>query len=171
LVSILPISYYGLSKDKSVWETSCMNLLMKIFLTKIQGSYLRSCVTPSNYGLYPGIHRWQIVSRRAVGPRWHDAVAYTIVQTMTMSYFRQTIAAGLPAFAYLKRANNGSDWLPPGEVSGQKTSGIRYAITASGWKWCALGMQPNATSEWENFSCGCTESTVLRPQHCSVGRV
>jgi hypothetical protein len=30
------------------------------------------------YGLYPRIHRWEIVSRRAV-TRWHDAVACTIV--------------------------------------------------------------------------------------------
>jgi hypothetical protein len=34
----------------------------------------------SNYGLYPrSIHRWENASRRAVGPRWHNDVAYTIV--------------------------------------------------------------------------------------------
>jgi hypothetical protein len=69
------------------------------------------------------------VSRRAVGPRWHDAVANTIVSTMTMSYFRsevgshqrarcrrQIIAVGLPAFVYLKRAGKQrSDW-PPDEA-------------------------------------------------------
>jgi hypothetical protein len=41
-------------------------------------AYLRYCVTPSNYGIYPSIHRWEIVSRRAVGHRGHDDVAYAI---------------------------------------------------------------------------------------------
>jgi hypothetical protein len=31
-------------------------------------TYLGCCVTPSNYGSYPGIHRRESVSRRAVGP-------------------------------------------------------------------------------------------------------
>jgi hypothetical protein len=31
------------------------------------------------YVLYPRIHRWESVSRRAVGSRWHDDVACTIV--------------------------------------------------------------------------------------------
>jgi hypothetical protein len=29
--------------------------------------------------IYPRIHRWESVSRRVVGPRWYDDVAYTIV--------------------------------------------------------------------------------------------
>jgi hypothetical protein len=33
---------------------------------------------PNTSGFYPWIHRWESVSRRAVGPRWHDNVAYTV---------------------------------------------------------------------------------------------
>jgi hypothetical protein len=73
----------------------------------------------------PRIHRGEIVSRRAVGPRWHDAVAYTIVSVIdndnevfleaslevtshasarAFVLAKQRLAAGLPAFVYLRRA-------------------------------------------------------------------
>jgi hypothetical protein len=32
--------------------------------------YLGHCITPSTTDFYPRIHRWECVSRRAVGPRW-----------------------------------------------------------------------------------------------------
>jgi hypothetical protein len=51
--------------------------MIYIFTTQ---AYLGYCVIPSNYGLYPRIHRCEIVSRGAVaGPRWLDDVAYTVV--------------------------------------------------------------------------------------------
>jgi hypothetical protein len=81
-------------------------------------AYLGYCVTLSNYGLYPRIHH-RDVSGRAVGPRWHDAVADTIHNSIDIDNVlflearlealpmhvhcpRQTIVAGLPAFVYLK---------------------------------------------------------------------
>jgi hypothetical protein len=82
------------------------------------------CVTPSNYGPYPRIHRWENLSRRPVADLTGMMTSPTqylgSVDWMTMCYFleatlevtshasaqcpRQTIAAGLPAFVYLKRA-------------------------------------------------------------------
>jgi hypothetical protein len=61
-------------------STLSVSLLQKKYIDSatIQG-YLGYCVTPPNYVHYPRIHRWVSVSRRAVGPRWHDDVAYTIV--------------------------------------------------------------------------------------------
>jgi hypothetical protein len=51
--------------------------------------HIQACVTPTNYGLYPRIHRGQIVSRRAVGPRWHDAVAlHNSVHNDNISYLK-----------------------------------------------------------------------------------
>jgi hypothetical protein len=76
-------------------------------------AYMRYCVTPSNYWHYPRIHCWESVSRRVVGPRWHDDVACTrqcvIFRNEVGSHQRarcqrQIIAACLPAFVYLKRA-------------------------------------------------------------------
>jgi hypothetical protein len=90
------------------------------------------------------------MSRRAIGPRWHDAVTYDnsvdngnvlflearleVTSHASARYCpRQTIAAGLPAFVYLKaRVNNGSDWLPPGEAV---VSPHRYEGHVSGGIW------------------------------------
>jgi hypothetical protein len=46
------------------------------------------------------------VSRRAVGPRWHDDNDNVLFyeSPARARYQRQTIAAWLPAFVYLKRA-------------------------------------------------------------------
>jgi hypothetical protein len=88
-------------------------------------AYLGCCVTLSNYRLYPRIHHWESVSdtglpgvlchslklltlhcwenvsRRAVGPRWHDDVTYTIVQIWQCVIFRYFCmsAKGVPRSA------------------------------------------------------------------------
>jgi hypothetical protein len=91
-------------------------------------AYLGYYVTPSNYGLYPRIHRGEIVSRRAVGPRWHDAVAQQCVIFRSEVGILQPCQRArivldkqyLPAFIYLLYnawVNIGSDWLPPSKAA------------------------------------------------------
>jgi hypothetical protein len=77
-------------------------------------AYLRYCVTPSIYGLYPSIHRWESVSR-PVGPRWHRRLRKSVDQWQCVIFRseveshqrarcqRQTIADWLPAFVYFKK--------------------------------------------------------------------
>jgi hypothetical protein len=67
----LKVCWYQCLQYEPAWNTVGPSVAIQ--------AYLGYCVTPSNYGLYPRIHRWQIVSRRAIRPRWHDAVAYIIV--------------------------------------------------------------------------------------------
>jgi hypothetical protein len=68
-------------------------------------AYLGYCVTPSNYGHYPRIHRWQIVLRRAVGPRWHDAVR-PLVKPRGSLYARNHALTNHVLFVY------NPDWIP-----------------------------------------------------------
>jgi hypothetical protein len=52
---------------------------------------IRYCITASNHGLYPRIRRGECVSRRAVGPRWHDDFAYTISVDLRHVIFRSEV--------------------------------------------------------------------------------
>jgi hypothetical protein len=57
----------GWSQDHNI-HLSRNATVMTVKTTLLIQAYLGYCVTLSNYELYPRIHRWEIMSRRAVGP-------------------------------------------------------------------------------------------------------
>jgi hypothetical protein len=73
---------------------------------------------------YPRIHRWASVSRRAVGPRWHDDVANKIVY---MHIYNNVLflearleicrpTTGRALFIYNVWVLTGSNWMPAREA-------------------------------------------------------
>jgi hypothetical protein len=69
ILSFHHLGFWWCWLSKGTWLSSIdpNNLEFKSTGYFIQ-AYLGYCVTPSNYGLYPRINNWQIMSRKDVGP-------------------------------------------------------------------------------------------------------